>query len=581
MNRRTLPSEVARLASRFYEGLEKSPLIQGLEKALKDGEWDVISDVNPDPRQYSCAKQYFADAAAAGLLRKFQGLPTTHDRRQNAIEKWWEGERACYKANLRLAPYLPENRNSADQVPGIAEFLSEVRKLIKDWLGSRPDDLAIGRFGPGTTFSDRSGRSTVPDKMSSDPVMTRNAWPFLPQWMGTAWGAAQAARSAEIKTVPGNRYSTVPKTAKTDRSIAAEPSINLFYQLALGAQLKSRLRKRANWDMTRAQELHRLVAERSSVTKEFATLDLSNASDTVCKNLVKILLPPHWFDQLDALRSPRTLGVKAKADITVAGSDGWVLLEKFSSMGNGFTFELETIIFAAVAVVATRRCGYGGWLGRDVYVFGDDIIVKDDVAKPLKPVLEFLGFTLNAEKSYFGEVPFRESCGGDYFDGLNVRPYFLGDQNLGVRGPSGETGYDLEEPQDYVAAANGIYALGQRLAFAGLARPLRAWFTLLDCLPSQVRRCRGPQALGDIVITDEDEEKYQFRWRSGIRYIRVYRPHRYRKVAYACFEPDIVLACATYGLGGSNGGPKSGRQVAGVVPRDGLLGYKVGWVPWS
>lgn len=541
----TYPEEV-KIALKFWAQLD-TPLSRSLIQKVRDQDWDGIVDVNPDPRTYRSVTAWAADAAAAGFLRKYPYLPTTHDRRQNAINKWWEGERDCYYSNQRLERYLPEYRSFSDRDPFIEEIISSMKKLVLDWIGPSPDALAHGRFGPGATFVDKGGRTTVPDKMSSDPAMTRGALWFLPQWLGTQWGAFHARHRGKVDYVPGNRFATAPKNAKTDRSIAIEPSINVFYQLALGRMLRSRLKRRAHWDITRAQELHRQVAESSSVTQEFATLDLSNASDTVCRNLVRLLVPLNWHDQLDGLRSPKTL------------IDGkWVVLEKFSSMGNGFTFELETLIFASIAVVVTRKCGHKGWLGRDVFVFGDDIIVKNDVARPLKLVLEFFGFNLNLEKSFFGDELFRESCGGDYMAGKAVRPYFLKEQ--------------LNEPQDHIRTANGIRAVIQRLGHSGVNLDNRTWFHVLDSLPSQVRQCRGPQDLGDIVIHDDDTLKWNTRWRHGIRYIKVYRPHKHRKVSFEVFDPDIVLACATYGTGWGRGG---------VRPRDSVLSHKVGWVAWS
>lgn len=552
MPQAALSSDVTRIALLLYEGLG-SPLAKTIAVKLQSGEWDWVSEVSPDPRKYSLAGEYFLDAAAAGLLRKYQGLPTTHDRRENAIKKWWEGERACFRTNLRLSRYLPENVLFTDFSEGtperrIREFLSLVRKKIVGWIGVAPPDLVSGRFGPGATYSRKGGRTTVPDKMSGAPSLTRGAIWFLPQWLGTQWGSLFAANHGELSFVPGNRFATVPKTAKTDRAIAAEPCINVFYQLAMGRALRARLKRNAGWCLDRAQDLHGQVARRSSVTREFATLDLSNASDTVARTLVKILLPHRWFEQLDGLRSPKTL------------IDGkWVVLEKFSSMGNGFTFELETIIFAGIACAVTELIlGSGkGNLGEDVFVFGDDIIVKDELYRPLKSVLEFLGFQLNGDKSFYGETPFRESCGHDFFNGRPVRPYFLKEE------PSG--------PEDYIAIANGLRSLGDRLADNGMDGHLRAWFSVLDCIPLGIRRCRGPKDLGDIVIHD-DRERWTYRWRRGIRYLRAWRPHRFRLVRFDRFAPEVVLACATYGTGNRRGG---------VIPRDGVLSHKVGWVPYS
>jgi len=541
-----LPSDVTRQASLFYEGLG-SPVALSAAAMLRSGDWDGLAKLSVNPSSYSDPLRYLCDASAAALLKKLQQLPSSYDKRARAIEKWWDGEKDCYRTNQRLFAYMPENQVFDLSRAGVVSFIiKDIQKIIRGWLGTKPPSLLNGRFGPGATFSDRGGRTTVPDKMSSDPTLTPNAVWFLPQWLGTQWGAALAQRSGELSFVRGNRFATVPKTALIDRCIASEPSINGFYQLALGRVLRDKLR-RVGWDLDSAQDIHRQVAEKSSVSLEFATLDLSNASDTVSKELVRLLLPRDWYDQLNDLRSPATL------------IDGkWVVLEKFSSMGNGYTFELETIIFAAITCAVSRMAGYKGDLGKDVFVFGDDIICKDGVVEDVTAVLAFFGFSLNKEKSFCGKLPFRESCGGDYFSGIAVRPFYLKEL------PS--------EPQEYIAFANGLHALNSRLTISGGVANLRAWFSVLDSLPSWVRHCRGPKDLGDIVVHD-DESRWRIRWRNSIRYVRAWKALRPKAVSFNHFTPDVVLACATYGTGGS--------EIGGVIPRNPNLSYKVGWVPCS
>lgn len=546
MSTDSLPNELARTASHLLESLGTSVALSAAIM-LRHGDYEGVSRISVDPRRYIDPDSYFRDAAAAAFLKKFEKLPSKVDKRAAALTKWWEGERSCYRSNERLSRYERCFSQNADVDEGIAKFLSDAKKQIYSWLGSGPPTLLEGRFGPGATYSDRGGKTTIPDKMSFSPSLTRDACWYLPQWLGTQWGAALAQRHGEFSFVPGNRFATVPKTALTDRSIASEPSINGFYQLALGRAMRDRLRENAGWDLESAQDIHRRVACESSVTREFATLDLSNASDTICRNLVRLLLPPLWFSAMDDLRSKKTL------------VDGrWVVLEKFSSMGNGFTFELETIIFAAVCATVEKQLGRPNRLGKDVFVFGDDLIVRNDVVNPVVRVLEFLGFSLNLEKSFYDDVPFRESCGGDYFNGFAVRPYYQKNE--------------LNEPQDFIAAANGLSAMSERLALTGLGISRRAWFSLLDCVPTRIRnRCRGPKALGDIVIHD-DQERWTTRWKNCIRYISCYRPHRMQTVKFAWFRPEVVLACATYGTGNRN---------EGVIPRGRILSYKVGWVPYS
>jgi hypothetical protein len=293
------------------------------------------------------------------------------------------------------------------------------------------------------------------------------------------------------------------------------------------------------------------MAKTSSVTREFATLDLSNASDTVCRNLVKILLPPTWFESLDDLRSKATL---------IEGR--WVHLEKFSSMGNGFTFELETLIFASLCCATLRKLGRAGTLGSDVFVFGDDIIVPTVIVREVIAVLRFSGFELNEEKSFFGDEPFRESCGGDYYDGFPVRPFYLKDEPI--------------DPAAWMSTSNGVYRIIETLnGLVGGSHWNLGYVRdyALQRLPSWVRCCRGPKALGDSVIWEDDQSKWRTRTEWGIRYFKAYVPSKYRLVRYTRFSSDVVLACATYGTGGSKSG--------GVIPRDGLVSSKVDWLAHS
>jgi hypothetical protein len=92
---------------------------------------------------------------------------------------------------------------------------------------------------------------------------------------------------------------------------------------------------------------------------------------------------------------------------------------KFCSMGNGFCFPLETLIFAACC----HSVG-AGIAGTDFSVYGDDIILRKAFAGDALKLLRVLGFSPNASKTFISG-PFRESCGADWFGGVDVRPYIL------------------------------------------------------------------------------------------------------------------------------------------------------------
>jgi hypothetical protein len=111
-------------------------------------------------------------------------------------------------------------------------------------------------------------------------------------------------------------------------------------------------------------------------------------------------------------------------------------------MGNATTFPVETLVFWAIAVSCCmfyrnkKYYGVAPWRitstltlprdRRDVSVFGDDIILPTEVVPDLFYMLGSIGFSINSEKSYFGKgLSFRESCGGDFFHGRRMRPFFI------------------------------------------------------------------------------------------------------------------------------------------------------------
>lgn len=194
----------------------------------------------------------------------------------------------------------------------------------------------------------------------------------------------------------------VPKNAKTHRSIVKEPSLNTMIQLALGDYMAKRLHA-FGLDI-RNQEINKSLAKEGSLTGELGTLDLSSASDTISTEIVYELLPWEWAFMLGSCRSDKVLLDAERVD-----------LEKFSSMGNGYTFPLETLIFWALASSAAED-GFAS-------VYGDDIIVSTHSVNRVMRLLEVCGFSINRKKSYW-TGSFRESCGGDFLRGIDIRPYY-------------------------------------------------------------------------------------------------------------------------------------------------------------
>lgn len=565
-----------------------TPIALKAQACLNSSDWVGLTTIEVDISGYSCPRLLSGDLQIAAFFKKYPGFDLGIDLEAKAIDSFWQSERQCFRSNRYLTPLLDD---PVIYGSGVCDLLGRARKEVRRILGPLPCvDKLEPRFGPGSTYLDVGPLTTVPDKMSDSYTLTQSARFLLEPWDKTAWSRHAASsqpfqsnddpdcdidddHAPRIETiVRGNRFTTVEKDAWKRRGICIEPSINLFYQLGVGEWLTKRLLRTCRWDKDNIQEHHKLLAKQASLDGLHATIDLSNASDTVCEALVRLLLPEDWFNFLDKIRSHHT---------RVGGR--WVKLEKFSSMGNGFTFELETIVFRAI-VVASQKEAFtfrGEWFGGEVSVFGDDIICPTSSTQDVMAALTFFGFETNKKKTFL-DGSFRESCGGDYFKGHDVRPHYLKEI--------------INEPHQYIALANGLRRFGIRHILCGGPDVYRfPRLVILGQLPKQIRDLTGPERLGDLVVCDE-EHTWRTTVRSSIRYIRVWRPVAFERTPWAHFRPGVVLASALYGVSdGSPRGVKSepvsiGSQELRRETSDGILsrfggeyvkGYRFGRVAFS
>lgn len=399
-----------------YEVLTRkvdTPVSLGMWLRFKYQEFSQLVTKDINPLDYISAAAFQKDYAVVKYLSKYATLPTGIDLDAVALASWKEAESQCLETNRRL-------RSSLDPQGHIAAVLSTAQWKIANCLKSFSWLKATDgcKWGPGATLALKGESATVADKIGLMPIdVTRKALPVLklvieadPHWAETFLGSIPSApfsliSAACFKVVDGCRATLVPKTAKTKRSIAIEPTGNIFLQLGMGRFLRSCLR-RVGVDLD--DQMHnRRLAKLGSRFGSLATLDLKAASDTVCTEVVFQLLPYDVASYLDLLRSP---------SLTWDGAT-WVKLEKFSSMGNGFTFELESLLFWALTSATADVLGVRAPIG----VYGDDIVCSTEVAPLLKEVLAYCGFTVNSEKSHERGY-FRESCGGHYWNGLDVTP---------------------------------------------------------------------------------------------------------------------------------------------------------------
>jgi hypothetical protein len=351
------------------------------------------------------------------FFTKVQELPAGFDKEGRARSAFYGSNDRCRETNVLLKQW---SRGEFSFQRDVEVVLFHAQRKISKVLGDVPSlDQLDFTFGPGATTSVPKRNACARTKLSAVPSCTTNLLPYVPALLRQvphysslhAVSASEEGDDEVVEVVPvelhHGRLSFVAKNAKTHRSVLTEATLNALYQHGLGEYIASRLR-RIGQDTT-DQVRNQLLAREGSLTGALATLDLSSASDSISIELVAHLVPPEWFD---ALRRCRTNTV----------SDNGVLtdLHMFSSMGNGYTFPLQTLIFWALAASASE-------VSKDaetrVSVYGDDIIVGTATVPLLAKVLTATGFRLNREKSYWSG-PFRESCGKDYYLGIDIRPFY-------------------------------------------------------------------------------------------------------------------------------------------------------------
>jgi hypothetical protein len=315
---------------------------------------------------------------------------------------------------------------------GLRDVFAEASLIVHRCLGELELDEIFGRctHGPNSTVGVQR-KDAFLDKKVLDVSGTKGAlyafYEYL-KWDKTLDGMlAEAAngtglgenpRVSDVGSVPGNILSFVPKKWNKLRSMSKEGSLNQFFQLGTGGVIQDRLKRWCNIDLKTQAASHRLLAKLASKYPEIgcATVDWSQASDRIWIEVIRRLVPEDWFQWLCLIRSPASFIVDKKGN-PVKGYE----LPMIGTMGNGFVFPLQTLVFYALLVALARRRGIDEI---DISVFGDDCYVPCDLIEDVQWLAEKLGWQLNVEKSHW-DGRFRESCGLDAYMGTDVRPFFI------------------------------------------------------------------------------------------------------------------------------------------------------------
>jgi len=372
-----------------------------------------------------------------GLLRDKPNIEAIEGIRQICLMyKKFRAECTPKRVYSTLSGYVTTDLDVAEHYDEIGQhllddFVENAEILFSPVLRQLESDLSqdpsfiVPRHGPGTTADSTIGNNkynwlTWTERLSK----FFNANDYL---LSSLKSDDRASKINILKpgAEPPVRVITVPKTLKAPRIIAIEPVHMQYMQQGVLEVLIPLLESRKMFSSLgfTDQSINQRLAALASRTQSLATLDLSEASDRVHNELVKLMLLkfPTLSGIVQATRSER-------ADVPGFGS---ITLSKFASMGSALCFPIEAMVFLTIMSVAWRKGSTVHAFKRNrwrflkaVRVYGDDIIVPNDFAIPAKNSLELFGLKVNTAKSFW-TGKFRESCGADYYDGEEVKPLYV------------------------------------------------------------------------------------------------------------------------------------------------------------
>lgn len=474
-----------------------------LVAAIRKDDLKFLCNHRIEYRDRESAIELYHARQATAFFSKLEDLEIGLDKEGTARATWEAAERKCRETNEIFDKW---KRGEFKFLPAVDAVLSDAAYNIARVLGPVPSYEKLNlRFGKGATTKTikrlATKRQKLSDGMACSEDLLRALGRVLPHL--TAWtrdlsevpckqncsseplvivGSCTVFTSDTLANIAPDfgdgpdmdeftvhcverfpldiddeHLSFVAKNAKTYRATSTQPSLNLMVQLGYGDYMTRRL-ARFGLDL-KDQSLNQILAKQGSLTGDLATLDLSSASDMIAIELVYHLLPVDWAIALSEARC---------SYVVIDG--GRRKLEKFSAMGNGFTFPLESLIFWALAQAVSGR-------NSTVSVYGDDIIVPSDKFEDLSEVLNAVGFSVNREKS-FHQGSFRESCGTDWYRGVNIRPFYA----------------------KHLVAGDSLYLLHNYYVRTGQFDEAQG---VLSHIPQHLRQF-GPDGIGDGVLLSDD-----------------------------------------------------------------------------
>lgn len=318
---------------------------------------------------------------------------------EEALSSFLETEQRISNLDLRDNPYV-----------------DELQSILKMWLKDFRIDVLPVRHGSGSVAEGSLSKADKYKSLSYDKLLELQLNFACPNTLEHYFPFGARFEKFERSS----RVKFVPKTATKLRTICMEPCNLQYFQQGVMREMYdyiSRHRFLSTRIVLNDQTQNQEAAKFGSMLNNYATIDLSAASDSVSWALVKRLFTGTKFlSWAAATRSSHN----TLPDGTVIKSS------KFAPMGSALCFPTECLVFCAVVELVARRHDYTVE-GRNSYsfytVYGDDIACPNTWTEEVTSVLTSLGFLVNDDKSYsYGA--FRESCGKEYYQGFDITPIY-------------------------------------------------------------------------------------------------------------------------------------------------------------
>lgn len=308
---------------------------------------------------------------------------------------------------------MEKYQSTMDRIEGVH---TQPTRFMREWvakaLPSSPWPMYLPKNGTGSVSElAKTGKKFRPLSMKEKVLITNTP------------AVQYAAAKSGIPMLPGPRLTStnrcarvmfVPKGMNNRRVVSPEPTSLMFLQqgIATGIRFHELPAFKHHVDLRKAS-LNTELARVGSITREFDTIDLSSASDSVRWDFVRSLfsLSPQWQRALKLARSTHRKLPSGEV----------VVNHFFAPMGSALCFPVEVIVFCAIVEQAMHVLG----VKKPYRVYGDDIICHHSVTSVVLAYLKCFGFEPNEDKSFVGDNPFRESCGGEFFNGEDVTPLRL------------------------------------------------------------------------------------------------------------------------------------------------------------